>query len=186
MIQKKEEAKFSNKEEKEVFSILRTFMRFNIGTVILGEVLIFVTALPRYGLHLYMFVMEKLKKQYTLRDIYYKILSFNDRAYLFAYLRNDNFQQAARDQHQMDEELRKVNRLHNHGMLFKLLYCSAIGNLCLAISYLLIMFAGTHLELNSPTALLMIVFALSYMVCLKLTVSSRLFFPRSTHTASSF
>lgn len=39
----------------------------------------------------------------------------------------------------MDEELQRFNKLFNHGNLFKLLHCSAIGNLCISLTYAMIM-----------------------------------------------
>ena len=47
--------------------------------------------IPRFFVKIYVKLREKINKQYEYGDTIKKILSINDRAYLLAYLRNDDF-----------------------------------------------------------------------------------------------
>lgn len=47
--------------------------------------------IPRFFVKIYVWLRLKINKQYEPNEKIKKILSINDRAYLLAYLRNDDF-----------------------------------------------------------------------------------------------
>ncbi|CAD8104436.1 unnamed protein product [Paramecium sonneborni] len=154
----------SQDRELSLMDIFEIYAFNNFGSVVFGEILIFGLMIPRLFIRIYVWIRQKKNPQFVISDRLQQILCINERSYLLAYLRNDEFLMSAQSQYVFDQKLKETTQVQYHGEQLSVTYCFAVANLCVSLTYILIITTSTSIGIHQPVYFLMVSFIFSYFI----------------------
>ncbi|CAD8190374.1 unnamed protein product [Paramecium octaurelia] len=154
----------SRDPELQLMDIFEIYAFNNFGSVVFGEALIFLLMIPRLFIRIYVWARQKRDANFQIPSRLQEILCINDRAYLLAYLRNDEFLLSAKSQYVFDQKLKETTKVQYHGEQLSVTYCFAVANLCVSFTYILIITTSTTIGIHQPVYFLLISFIFSYFI----------------------
>ncbi|CAD8090115.1 unnamed protein product [Paramecium primaurelia] len=154
----------SHDPELSLMDILEIYALNNFGSVVFGELIIFLLMIPRLFIKIYVWIRQKKDSHYQIPSRLQQILCINDRAYLLAYLRNDEFLLSAKSQYVFDQKLKETTNVQYHGEQLTVTYCFAVANLCVSLTYILIITTSSKIGIHQPVYFLLVSFIFSYFI----------------------
>ncbi|CAD8169292.1 unnamed protein product [Paramecium octaurelia] len=154
----------SQDPEQSLMDILEIYAFNNFGSVVFGEAIIFLLMIPRLLIKIYVWISLKNDAEFEIPSWFQQILCINDRAYLLAYLRNDEFLLSAKSQYVFDKRLKETTDVQYHGEQLSVTYCFAVANLCVSLTYILIITTSTKIGIHQPVYFLLVSFIFSYFI----------------------
>ncbi|CAD8090600.1 unnamed protein product [Paramecium primaurelia] len=154
----------SHDSELSLMDIFEIYAFNNFGSVVFGEALIFLLMIPRLFIRIYVWIRQKRDANFEIPSKLTQILCINERAYLLAYLRNDEFLMSAKSQYVFDQKLKETTKVQYHGEQLSVTYCFAVANLCVSLTYILIITTSTTIGIHQPVYFLLISFIFSYFI----------------------